>query len=167
MLWSFPRRKQLFAGSALSPNGRCGEHNGSVFKPTNCFNSGLFGTPASCRSMSAATLPFRDLASANMLVCSYARVFAWMQTNHVSGLHPRCCRRPKQGSKPNGAKATSQPCLALLTGGSSLPAAKSGLFQTLNDPSPPLSSHLIRASPGSLDAAGVGAGCAGWMSLPG
>jgi hypothetical protein len=100
-------------------------------------------------------------------ICSYARVFAWMQTNHVSGLHPRCCRRPKQGSKPNGAKATSQPCLALLTGGSSLPAAKSGLFQTLNDPSPPLSSHLIRASPGSLDAAGVGAGCAGWMSLPG
>jgi hypothetical protein len=92
--------------------------------------------PASCTEVGRRQ-PF-SLRTSPEPICSCARVLVCMQTNHVSGLHPRRIRRPKQGSKPNGAKGDQQPCLALLTGGSSLRAAKSGVFQTLNDPSLPL-----------------------------
>ena len=44
-------------------------------------------------------------------------------------------------------------------------AAKSGVFRSLNDPSFHLSSHLIRAGPRSLDAAGLWQDAGGWMSL--
>lgn len=60
--------------------------------------------------------------------------------------------------------AQAAPCLALLT---EVGVAKSGVFRSLNDPSLPLSSHLIRASPGPPDAAELWQDAGGWMSLLG
>ena len=77
-----------------------------------------------------------------MLVC--------MQTNHVSGLLLGHQWPEKKEVGLMELNATSRPCLALLT---EVGAAKSGVFRSLNDPSLPLSSYLIRANPSLPDAA--------------